>query len=95
MRVGPGRVRLEGEHVMFKPSLWGWLRGARPMRVRYDHIRTVEMQRRNRAGRLVIGTTCAVEPFVLDFRRSQSPCMTAAAHHMAERVPPGGSAVHS
>jgi hypothetical protein len=55
------------------------------MRIRYDRIVGVEMQRRGRVGRLVVNTTCAGAPFTLDFRRSQNGRVVVAAHELAAR----------
>ncbi|HEX5986240.1 MAG TPA: hypothetical protein VFY86_06955 [Nocardioides sp.] len=87
MNIGPGRVRLEAEHVLLAPTAWGWLRGQRPVRIRYDHIRHVQMRvrRGSRAGELVLATTCSGEPFVLAFRRSRSAEVAVTAHELAAR----------
>jgi hypothetical protein len=87
MDIGSGRLRLETEHVLLAPTAWGWLRGQRPVRVRYDHIRHVQMRvrRRNRSGQLVLTTTCSGEPFVLAFRRSRSAEVALSAHELAAR----------
>jgi hypothetical protein len=87
MDIGSGRVHLEAEHVLLAPTAWGWLRGQRPVRVRYDHIRHVQMRvrRGSRTGELVLTTTCSGEPFVLTFRRSRNAEVAIVTHELATR----------
>jgi len=86
--LGHAHARFEPKRVLFMPTVWGWLRGGRPMRLDYEHVVGLTLRARPRRGpgSLRISTRCAAEPFVLLFRRSQRREVQAVAEELAARA---------
>ena len=88
MVLGYARARFESKRVLFQPTAWGWIRGARPMRLNYEHVVDLSLRSglRRGDGSLRIVTKGASEPFILLFRAARQQEVVAVAEELASRA---------